>query len=235
LSKDAEEAKFIVEDSGQGIAPEFLPHVFEIFRQADAGAARKQGGLGIGLALVKQLADLHGGSVRAESDGLGSGARFIVCIPLHKLAIPDEVQKKISTGTLNKKLILVVDDSRETTEMLSKLLEMEGAHIETARSGQEALKLAEGRRFDLLISDISMPEMDGYELLRRLRTLRSMAHVPALALTGHGRLSDVDRARKEGFAEHFTKPLDLEKLLRTVRELTDDGSAVSDPEHMQIH
>ena len=235
LKKDADEAKFIVEDSGQGIAPEFLPHIFEIFRQADAGTARRQGGLGIGLALVKQLADLHGGSVRAESDGLGSGARFIVSIPLHMLAIPEEIQKKISTGTLNKKSILVVDDSRETTEMLSKLLEMEGAHIETARSGQEALKLAQGRQFDLLISDISMPGMDGYELLGRLRTLRSMAHVPALALTGHGRLSDVDRARKEGFAEHFTKPLDLEKLLRTVRELTGDGSAVVDPEHMPIH
>ena len=236
LSEDAEEAKFMVEDSGQGIAPEFLPHVFEIFRQADAGTARRQGGLGIGLALVKQLADLHGGSVRAESQGLGSGSRFIVSIPLHKLAVSAVVdEKRISTRTLNKKSILVVDDSLETTEMLSKLLEMEGACIETARSGQEALKLAEGRRFDLLISDISMPEMDGYELLRRLRTFRSMAHVPALALTGHGRLSDVDRARREGFAEHFTKPLDLDKLLRTVRELTDDSSAVSDPKQMQIH
>ena len=115
--------------------------------------------------------------------------------------------------------------------MLGKLLEMEGACVELARSGSEALELADGKAYDLVISDISMPEMDGYQLLRTLRTLPSMAQVPALALTGHGRPSDMDRTRNEGFAEHFTKPLDLDKLLQTVRQLTEDGapSLTDDP------
>jgi two-component system CheB/CheR fusion protein len=104
--------------------------------------------------------------------------------------------------------------------MLSRLLQMEGAFVQTARSGKEALRLASERSFDLVISDISMPEMDGYQLLRRLRKLPSMDEVPALALTGFGRISDVNRARAEGFAEHFTKPLDIEKLLGAVKRLT---------------
>jgi PAS domain S-box-containing protein len=234
LCEEGDNARLLVEDSGQGIAPEFLPHVFEIFRQAEAGTERRQGGLGIGLALVKQLTDLHGGRVTAESKGIGNGARFIVSIPLHKLAISNtRMGTKSATGALNKKFILVVDDSRETTEMLGKLLEMEGAYVKTARSGLEALEIAAGKTFDLVISDISMPEMDGYQLLRRLRRLPSMANVPAVALTGHGRISDVDRALKEGFAKHFTKPLDLDKLLTTVRLLT-DGVSAKTPEHLQI-
>jgi two-component system CheB/CheR fusion protein len=121
---------------------------------------------------------------------------------------------------LKHKFILVVDDSRETTEMLSRLLQMEGAFVHTARSGKEALKLAADNTFDLVISDISMPEMDGYQLLRQLRQLPSMEQVPALALTGFGRISDLKRAQDEGFAEHFTKPLDIDKLLASVKRLT---------------
>ena len=123
---------------------------------------------------------------------------------------------------LKQKKILVVDDSLETTVMLSKLLQMEGAQVQTARSGFEALSLAEHERFDLVMSDISMPEMDGYQLLQKLRMLPLMQNVPVLALTGFGRLIDVDRARDEGFAEHFTKPLDVDKLLEAVKEFTKD-------------
>jgi len=107
--------------------------------------------------------------------------------------------------------------------MLSRLLQMEGAFVETARSGPEALQLAADNTFDLVISDISMPEMDGYQLMRQLRELPSMEHVPALALTGFGRISDVKRAEEEGFAEHFTKPLDIDKLLSAVKRLTKDN------------
>jgi PAS domain S-box-containing protein len=228
LCEEGDDARLLIEDTGQGIATEFLPHVFEIFRQADASNERRQGGLGIGLALVKQLAELHRGRVIAESQGVGRGARFIVWIPLHKLAMSTEAMEiRDTTGALDKKSILVVDDSPETTEMLGKLLEMEGAFVETARSGLEALDVAAGKKFDLVISDISMPEMDGYQLLGKLRRLPSMADVPALALTGRGRTSDVDHALREGFDGHITKPLDLDKLLITVRQLTERRAAAS--------
>lgn len=218
LGEKADGAQFSVADTGQGIAPEFLPHVFEIFRQGDASSSRRQGGLGIGLALVKQLVELHGGVVRAESDGIGRGARFSVWLPLREseaAALPKTTS--LATGALDGVCILVVDDSSETTDMLSKLLEMDGAEVHTAHGGVEALALADKSRFDLVISDISMPEMDGYELLKSLRQLPQMASVPALALTGFGRLSDVERAHREGFVEHFTKPLDIDKLLSSVR------------------
>jgi PAS domain S-box-containing protein len=232
LSDDSSGALLVVEDTGQGIPPEFIPHVFEIFRQADASSSRRQGGLGIGLALVKQLAELHGGRVKAESEGIGKGARFSVWLPLRQLpvsTVPSEKEKQV--GGLDHKFILVVDDSRETTDMLGRLLQMEGALVQTARSGAEALALAAECTFDLVISDISMPVMDGYELLRKLREMPSMNNVPALALTGFGRISDVNRARDEGFAEHFTKPLDIDGLLRTVEKLTHSNgdSTASEP------
>ncbi len=221
LAEKDDGALFSIADTGQGIAPEFLPHVFEIFRQGDASSSRRQGGLGIGLALVKQLVELHDGIVRAESEGVGRGARFSVWLPLREAeAVATAKTTQLATGALDGMCILVVDDSSETTDMLSKLLEMDGAEVHTAQGGVEALALAGESEFDLVISDISMPEMDGYQLLRSLRELPQMANVPALALTGFGRVSDVERAHKEGFVEHFTKPLDIDKLLTSVREFT---------------
>lgn len=217
-----DEACLTVEDNGLGISAEFLPHVFEIFRQADASMVRKQGGLGIGLALVRQLAELHGGTVKAESDGPGKGARFTVRIPLYKpgvSALPSE--RTGATGALRRKFILVVDDSPETAEMLRKLLEMEGAFVESAKSGEEALDIARRKTFDLVVSDISMPGMDGYQLLQKLRKIPELAKIPVVALTGYGRSNDIERAHREGFAEHLTKPLDLDKLLQVVKKLTD--------------
>jgi len=228
LTREGDDARLVIEDTGQGISPEFLPHVFEIFRQADASSARRQGGMGIGLALVKQLAELHGGRVSAESEGPGAGARFSVWLPLYKPGISGLAPESTgATGALDKKFILVVDDSTETTEMLGKLLQLEGAFVESARSGAEALEIAQRKTFDLVVSDISMPEMDGYQLLKKLRELPSMVNVPAVALTGYGRGADVERALEEGFAEHLTKPLDLDQLLQIVRRLTENKSATT--------
>ncbi|MEA2446266.1 MAG: two-component system, chemotaxis family, CheB/CheR fusion protein, partial [Thermoleophilales bacterium] len=221
LLREGDDARIIVEDSGQGIAPEFLPHVFEIFRQADASSSRRQGGMGIGLALVKQLAELHDGRVLADSEGINRGARFTVWIPLYKSGYQEIGSEEVGgTGALRNKFILVVDDSSESTEMLGKLLEIEGAFVDLARSGPGALEIAGKKRFDLIISDISMPEMDGYQLLRELRKLPDMDNVPAVALTGYGRAADVERASAEGFAAHLTKPIDIDELLRMVRRLT---------------
>jgi PAS domain S-box-containing protein len=221
LRQNGDDAELIISDSGQGIATDFLPHVFELFRQADGSSARRHGGMGIGLALVKQLAELHGGRVKVESRGTGHGATFTIWFPLDRADATDaKGKKKGSTGALNSKAILVVDDSQETTEMLSNLLTLEGAQVETARSGPEALRLAKEHKFDLIISDISMPEMDGYELLRAIRAQQSSKDVPAVALTGYGRNTDIERALAEGFAEHLTKPLDIDRLMRIVKKLT---------------
>lgn len=223
LRQEGDEARLVVEDTGKGISRKFLPHVFEIFRQADASSSRRQGGMGIGLALVKQLAELHGGRVQADSDGVDRGARFTVWIPLFQPGPGGLASEGVSaSGALSSKFILVVDDSSESTEMLGKLLEIEGAFVDLARSGAEALEIAHKKRFDLLISDISMPEMDGYQLLRELRKLPHMDSVPAVALTGYGRPADIERAHAEGFAEHLIKPIDIDQLLQIVRRLTEE-------------
>ncbi|HEX6190629.1 MAG TPA: PAS domain S-box protein [Pyrinomonadaceae bacterium] len=214
-------AEFTVSDTGQGIGSDFLPHVFEIFRQGDASSVRRQGGLGIGLALVKQLAELHRGHVKVDSKGVGQGTTFTVTVPLyeteHRVAMPNAAT---SPELLKGKSILIVDDSRDTIDMLTKLLTLEGARVESAGSGKEALQIAGERSFDLIISDISMPEMDGYQLLKQIRSLASGESLPALALTGYGRSHDIARARAEGFADHLTKPIDINRFLRTVQRLT---------------
>ena len=222
LNRAGDEAYLAVSDNGQGIAPEFLPNVFEIFRQADASSSRRHEGMGIGLALVKQLVELHDGRVHAESEGVGHGATFEVWIPLYLVeesgtALPEE---SVNTGALNAKSILVVDDSRETTQMLTALLVAEGAEVAAAGSGRDALRLISENTFDLVISDISMPEMDGYQLLSEIRAVAAAKHIPALALTGYGRPADVKRAQAAGFTRHLTKPLDVARLLEVVCELT---------------
>jgi two-component system CheB/CheR fusion protein len=219
LDRERDDARLVVEDSGQGIAAEFLPHVFEMFRQADAGVTRRHGGLGVGLALVRQLTELHGGKVEVHSDGQGRGARFTVRLPLHRAAIERRGVAAASqtTGELSGARILIVDDTQDSLDMLCFLLSGEGASVETASSGAAGLALADETDFDLVISDISMPEMDGYEFLQALRTNPRHVQVPAIALTGFGRDEDIARARQVGFTTHLTKPLDFDDLLRLAR------------------
>ncbi len=220
LKSEGQEAVLEVEDTGQGIDLAFLPHVFEMFRQADATKSRRHSGLGIGLALVEQLVHLHEGTVEVFSEGLGQGTRFTVKLPLRsdtEEALTNETQ--IESGALGQLRILVVDDSRDTIEMLRRLFEMDGATVATAAKGEDALKLVEEREFDVILSDISMPGMDGFELLRRLRAMPGGAEIPVLALTGFGRVEDVERAREEGFFAHVTKPIDVGELIETLRNL----------------
>lgn len=220
LDEDGNHIVLVVSDNGQGIDASFLPHIFEIFRQADAGTNRAQTGMGIGLAVVQQLVELHGGSVSAYSAGSNQGATFTIRLPR------SVVRKSTSTpmaelgfSTLKGLRVLVVDDSEDTTEMVQHLLQMSGASVDIASSGWEALQLAQEKHYDVVLSDISMPGMDGFEFLGKLRKLPGKEDLPAIALTGFGRPEDVKRAAREGFVAHLTKPFDIETLATLLQKL----------------
>ncbi|MDQ2937700.1 MAG: PAS domain S-box protein [Acidobacteriota bacterium] len=216
---DNDRAVLSVEDTGQGIEPEFLPHVFEMFRQADASSSRPHGGMGIGLALVRQLIDLHGGTIAVDSV-VGQGAKFTIQLPVSTETEKSlRVSGPLQAAVLNQMRILVVDDSADTVDMLRRLFEMDGASVDTARSGLEALDIARGKDFDVVLSDISMPGMDGFEFVGRLRQIANQKDVPVIALTGFGRTEDVDRATGEGFLSHVTKPIDVNSLVEILRKL----------------
>jgi len=201
-------------DSGKGIEPDFLPHVFEMFRQADAGTNRQHSGMGIGLALVSQLVRLHGGTVEAFSEGIGKGACFVVSLPLSKAEQSEVVELEATRQEgLRGLRVLVVDDSEDTLDMLGMFLESSEAIVTIARSGAAALEQASKTEFDVILSDISMPVMDGFTFLKSLRKLPGNEGVPVFALTGFGRLEDIERTKTEGFAAHLTKPLDLDALV----------------------
>ncbi|HEX4793588.1 MAG TPA: ATP-binding protein [Humisphaera sp.] len=219
-----------VADTGIGIKPEFLPFVFDRFRQADASTTRKHGGLGIGLAIVKQLVELHGGTVRANSPGEGHGATFIVSLPIavvHPVADDDDRFHPTfpvdSAGTalpadLSGVHVLVVDDEPDARELIRHVLEGHQAQVTTAASAHEALEFLETTKPDVLVSDIGMPEVDGYEFLRRVRALEQGTNgkIPALALTAFARSEDRTRALLAGYQVHVAKPVEHVELVATV-------------------
>jgi signal transduction histidine kinase/CheY-like chemotaxis protein len=220
LENDADDIVLTVSDNGQGIDSSFVPHIFEIFRQADAGTNRSQAGMGIGLAVVEQLVELHGGSVSAYSGGIGKGATFTIRLPRTVESKARSMpETDLGVGTLDGLAVLVVDDSEDTTEMVRHLLEIGGASVHVATSGLDALRLAQDRQFDVVLSDISMPEMDGFEFLSKLRALPGKREIPAVALTGFGRPEDVQRASDEGFYAHLTKPFDIQTLATLLQKL----------------
>ena len=228
LEEDGDDIVLTVSDTGQGIDSSFLPHIFEIFRQADAGTNRTQAGMGIGLAVVQQLVELHGGSVSASSSGVGKGATFTIRLPRsleRKTSSAPELE--LGLGTLQGLMVLVVDDSEDTTEMVRHLLEIGGASVDVATSGADALRLAQEKQFDVVLSDISMPEMDGFEFLTKLRGLPGKDDVPAVALTGFGRPEDVQRAVEKGFYAHLTKPFDIQTLATLLQNLPRKQAAQS--------
>jgi PAS domain S-box-containing protein len=220
LEEDRDEIVLTVSDNGQGIDPSFLPHIFEIFRQADASTNRSQQGMGIGLAVVQQLVELHGGSVTADSAGTGKGATFTIRLPRSvNTRTPLAPVVDLGIGSLTGLNVLVVDDSEDTTQMVRHLLEIGGASVSAATSGREALRIAREKQFDVVLSDISMPEMDGFEFLSKLRKIPGKQDLPAVALTGFGRPEDVQRACNEGFYAHLTKPFDIQTLASLLKKM----------------
>jgi signal transduction histidine kinase len=214
------EACVEVTDTGIGISPDFLPHVFDRFRQADGSTTRQYGGLGLGLAIVRALAELHGGWVRADSEGQGRGARFTVCLP-HAAAEPAPPEPETEEDAPASGVpVLVVDDSAETVELLQMFFARMGYDVVGAGSAAEAVRRAGERAPGLIISDISMPGTDGYSLLAVLRSMPGLEGVPAIALTGHAMDEDRVRALAAGFSVHVPKPVDPDELLRVVRRLT---------------
>jgi signal transduction histidine kinase/ActR/RegA family two-component response regulator len=211
-----------VRDTGAGIDPQFLPYVFEPFRQADAASTRAHGGLGLGLTIVRRLAEMHGGTVGAASDGIGLGATFTVTLPVrdvHLAAAPSSEGARVASLTGAK--VLVVDDDPDTLELLQSTLRIAGAHPLPAASVAEALHvIADGHSVDAVVSDIAMPGQDGYTLMTLLKD-RLGAAMPAatLALTAYAGAGDRKRALEAGFREHLAKPVNPTVLLQTLEEL----------------
>lgn len=209
-------ARLDVVDNGMGIAHDSLPHIFDMFEQSSAAKLAGKAGLGIGLALVKELTGLHGGRVEASSEGPGRGARFTVWLPLDvPAAVPvgHAPQRRVLDGVR----VLLVDDTEDTLEAFGDLLGLEGAVVTTANNGHKALELTRTQDFDVVLSDIGMPEMDGCQLLEALRRDPRTATVPAVALTGYGRPNDVRRVMDAGFNSHISKPVTLSELLAALQ------------------
>ncbi|MDF5711612.1 MAG: PAS domain-containing protein [Nostoc sp. S4] len=217
-----------VKDTGQGISPEFLPHVFESFRQADTSTTRKFGGLGLGLAIVRHLVELHGGSTIADSPGIGQGAIFTVRLPAiketgvaGKPAKPESAEKKFNSSLFNGLRILIVDDDADTREFVGFLLEQKGVLITTAASATEALNILAQNLPDLLISDIAMPEIDGYSLIGQIIAISKDQgrKIPAIALTAYVGESDRQQILAAGFEKHVAKPVQPIELLTSIADL----------------
>jgi CheY-like chemotaxis protein len=214
----------VVADTGMGIPQEFLPFVFDRFRQADGSMARRHGGLGLGLAIVRNLVELHGGAVRADSEGPGRGAQFTVTLPLTAGDRRASDPAQAAPGehiALDGVRILLVDDDETVQEMVARALELHGATVVSASSGAEALRVLPGCGARLMISDLGMPEMTGFELLERVRALPpdQGGAIPAFALTAFASEADQRKTLRAGFAQHFSKPVDFTALVRAIHAL----------------
>jgi signal transduction histidine kinase/CheY-like chemotaxis protein len=222
------ELELSVKDGGQGIDADFLPYVFEAFRQAQGGSTRRHGGLGLGLAIVKEIVQAHGGTVVAGSAGLGKGAEFTLHLPLEAARRdstpppPSSLPRPLPpSARLDGLKILVVEDDDDSREFLAEALEQRGATIASANGVAAAIAKFEPFRPDIVVSDIAMPDADGYDLIRQIRSYprESGGLTPALALTAHTRAEVREQARQAGFQQLEPKPVDLDRLSRVVREL----------------
>ena len=222
--------EIVVRDTGEGIEPEFLPYIFERFRQADTSAKRSHGGLGLGLSIVSSLVAMHSGEIRAESDGHGKGATFIVSLPLiTELLRPTEpvtVDYLQSIAELNPEVlsglkVLTVDDQQDTRELITLALGRYGAEVRASDSASTALKMIEDWKPDVVVSDIGLPEMDGYDFMRRLREIEGDGErIPAIAVTGYAGALDESKALNAGYALHLSKPIELNELAKAIARVS---------------
>ncbi len=221
LSHTPSEVIVAVQDSGIGVDPMFLPHIFEPFRQGDASSTRKHPGLGLGLAIVREIAQAHGGRVEAFSDGLGRGARFVLRVPTaqHIVAVPSQpVRTHRPAAVLRGVTALVVDDDHDARELAALALAERGAYVATAPDAATALDLLGTRDIDVLVADLAMPDIDGYGLLKEMheRELATGRIIPAIAVTAHTSNEDEARALAEGFRTFIRKPYRFDELVDAV-------------------
>jgi PAS domain S-box-containing protein len=225
VRQDETYAEIEVRDTGPGIAAEFLPHVFERFRQADGSTTRTHGGLGLGLAIVRHLVELHGGLIAARNDTDGNGAVFTVKLPLPSTELTlgnvppaTRVHEDVTEVDLENVRILVVEDELDALDLITVDLTAHGAKVRGASSAAQALELLSKEEFDLLISDIGMADTDGYNLIRQVRSRESGGgHIPAIALTAYARVQDRIRAITAGYNTHVAKPVEIKELVTVVK------------------
>jgi two-component system, chemotaxis family, CheB/CheR fusion protein len=227
LTRAGDEMRLVVSDNGVGITPEFLPHIFDRFRQYEAAMTRKHGGLGLGLAISKQLVEMHGGVIRAQSSGAGMGATFTVVLPMPATRGSSPSASRLplmaarANASLAGKKVLVVEDDSQTQQALSVILRQAGAEVTTAASAADALDAYEASRPHIVLSDIGLPDLDGYALVGHIRALereRQWPNVPAIALSAYTRDHDRKRAVDAGFSAHLAKPIDADELVLALHE-----------------
>jgi signal transduction histidine kinase len=229
LTRAGAMAQISVQDSGQGIKAEFLPHVFDRFRQEDGSISRRHGGLGLGLAIVRHLVELHAGSVEAHSDGEGAGARFVVHLPLRAGSVAaagsEAAIGRAAAATLAGVRILVVDDELEARELMSRILQDFGAEVALADNGHSALSVLFEERPHVLLADLGMPGMDGFALIEQVRALDAEfgGQTPAVAVTGYSSPQDRLRALQAGYQNHIAKPVEPEELAIVIASLAGRG------------
>jgi PAS domain S-box-containing protein len=220
LEKRQDDAIVSICDSGKGIKPEFLPYMFDYFRQEDSATTRKFGGLGLGLAIVRHLIELHGGSIEARSEGEGMGATFIVTLPLMITQPIDSPNPEPAEPTINLTglRVLVVDDERDSRDFITFVLEQAGAQVKTAASAGEAYAILTQSQLDVMLSDIGMPDMDGYTLIQQIRALpiEQGGQIKAIALTAYAGDFNQQKATQAGFQKHIAKPVEPDLLIREV-------------------
>jgi len=216
-------AEVTVRDDGQGISPEVLPHIFEIFTQADHSLDRAQGGLGVGLAVVKGLVEMHGGEVRAHSEGKGEGAELTMKLPLlpaaERAASREVVHDIAEPAPLEEhRRILVVEDNPDAAAMMRDFLELAGHEVELASTGSDGVEAARQFHPEVVLCDLGLPGMNGYEVAEQIRRDPAMAEVKLIAVTGYGREEDRRRSREAGFDLHLTKPVDPVQLRKELQK-----------------
>jgi CheY-like chemotaxis protein len=224
IRSEGTDAILSVRDTGIGIAPDILPHVFDLFRQGTVADDRKGGGLGIGLAIVRRLVEMHGGSVTASSAGLGLGSHFVIRLPLLRETSPRVPSAVYATGS-RKLRILIADDNPDAVAMLSLLLQARGHEVHTADDGIEAIEVAEAVRPEVVLLDLGMPRLDGCGAARRIREQEWGRSLLLVAITGLGQPEDRRRATEAGFDLHLMKPVEIDHLEGVLADAFDPRTA----------